>query len=62
LVSTLPYPQVDGWITLPAVSLLVAAVVLADADPVIYLLLAGSVIYATLGPLYIWYHGLSALE
>jgi len=61
LVSTLPYPQVDGWITLPAVAILIAAVVLADADPVIYLLLAGSIIYAALGPVYISYRGLSAL-
>jgi len=59
LVSTLPYPQVDGWITLPAVAILVTAVVLADADLVIYLLLAGSIIYATFGPLYIRYRGLS---
>ena len=62
LVSTLPYPPVDGLITLPAVALLIAAVVLADADPVIYLLLAGSIIYAALGPVYISYRGLSALD
>lgn len=52
LVSPLPYPRLEGGLAVLAVVIIIVVLVLADQDLVVYLLLAGSVLYALLGPLY----------
>ncbi|MDD3492954.1 MAG: CDP-alcohol phosphatidyltransferase family protein [Candidatus Thermoplasmatota archaeon] len=60
LVSPLPYPRLEGWLAAPAVAVIVVAAALAHHEEVVYLLLAGSLAYAVLGPPYVHFRGLQA--
>jgi len=60
LVSPLPYPRLEGWLAVPAVAVIVVAAALTTYEETVYLLLAGSLAYAVLGPPYVHFLGLQA--